>query len=127
MKLVNTFKEMEEKYKDLPFLNILASGAGIRVYYFRKFLGTKKIQGEYQMLYTTISGIIPCVSNSAKETANILNELLVKSGVSINLDLFYPTTFPKYKKTKIPKLVGEYELGDGGYKKILLSFLLLLI
>ena len=115
MPLPETYPELGDKYKDLPFLNLMLNMGGARVFYYRN---------KYRVYFTVPEGIIPAKIKTAIDTAGILNELIFKSNVA-DLKLYHPSTWNKKKKNKLKELQGEYELDN--YEPIIRKYLLLLI
>lgn len=111
-----TYKEFGEKYKNRPFLNIMANMAGIRIYYYKN---------KYRVFVTTMEGIVPMIVDTALQCSKILNELLCKENNLIDLTIFYPNDIKKKRIKKINELSGEYE--QNSYETILRKYLLLLI
>jgi hypothetical protein len=115
MPLPETFEQMERKYGELPFINIMCNMSGIRAYYHKK---------TYNIFITTHNGITPFNCKSARETASFINEIILRTPL-IDLEFIYPTTFSKKKVDKINALSGNYE--QESYFKLLFEYLLLLL
>lgn len=110
-----TYSDIIERYRDLPYLHITCSGVTIRTYYLNK---------TYESQFAVQDGILPITSNSARELANTLNDLVCKCN-EVDLQLYHPDTMNTKKKNKLYKMTGDYLQND--YKTLLLSYLLLLI
>ena len=115
MPLPETYQQFSDKYKDLPFLNLMLNMGGVRVYYYKN---------NYHIFFSVPEGIVPGKIKTAIDTAGILNDLIFKSNVA-DLKLYHPSTWNKKKKNRLKELEGEHELGN--YESILRKYLLLLI
>ena len=111
--LPEDYRELGEKYMNMPFVNIMCSSP-TRIYYKDR---------KYHCFITSTEGILPITSPQALPLAKTLNDVL-KNDVLADMLLWHPTNWCAKKKVKLSNLTGEYE---EGYTDIILKYLLLLI
>lgn len=113
MSLPDNFLQLGAKYKNLAFVNIMCSSP-IRIYYKDR---------KFHCFITSAEGIIPIMSASSIQLANIIADVL-KNELIADLTMYYPTSWSSKKKNKLSSYSGEYE---NNYVNIILKHILLLI
>ena len=109
-----TYREMAERYHNLPYFDLKMGGIHSRTYYYNRRFETQVVSP---------SGILPCVFRTVRELSGFLADISQKAE-TIETVLHYPTTWAKSKQDRLGPLLGDH---TEGFEKVFTSFLVMLL